>query len=222
MRARDPTDPFDFDTADLERLMAAMRGPDTASTTMRARLREFQKRSFPKFANAGRGKRSVYSLREALQIAMAFELVDLDLSSPRCINIVEQNRRALDHVFLAAWSAIRRTEDDLAAAAEAGARLTIHVALSAATHDRGSFVTFGPVERNGPPTAWPGRRSRMTIDAVTLVADFVTALEGETFRFLPREVDEAFRSMGAETYGDAEAAGWRLPTIAPHDDRVKL
>ena len=223
MPSRDPNAPFELDSGDLEILMAGLRAPEGQPAAMRSRLREFQKRSFPKFANAGRGKRATYTIREVLQVALAFELVDVDLSSPRCINIVEQNRRTLDQVFIAAWASLRKVDEgaaDRATLVEERRRLTAYVVLSAATHDGGAFVTFGGPPDNPPPKGWPGRRSRISIDLVALVADIVAALEGGKFRYLPTELDEAFLLFGKAVFRSDDPAKWVRGPLVPHDDRV--
>ena len=223
MRGRDPDDPFDLDSADLERLMVRIRGAEPAAGPLiRGRLREFQKRFFPKAANAGRGNRATYDMRETLRVALAFELIDLDLSSPRCIVIVQNNGRAFDRLCLAAWQAVRMVDAGATQPGEVDAerrRLTARVALSAATHEIGAFTLFATSDGAAPP-GWPGRRSRITIDVLAVVTDMVSALEGEAFRFLPREVDEAFVVMGEKVYGTRSPSGWRMPVAKPNDDRI--
>lgn len=223
MHHRDLDEPLELDTADLEGLLAGIRGATpTGSALIRGRLREFQKRSFPMKANAGRGRRAVYGIRQALHLAFAFELVDLEISSSRCINIVEQNRRSIDALCLAAFAthrAARGGMDD----AEVDAmrvRLAMHVALSAATHELGAASAFGVTAGPDAPPGWPGRRARITIDTVALVADVIDALEGRAFRCLPEEVDHAFAAMGREAFGSEDEAAWRRAAPRPHDDRV--
>ena len=223
MRARDPDEPFELDSADLERLLVRVRGArPAAGPLVRARLREFQKRSFPKAANAGRGRRAVYDMRETLRVVLAFELVDLDLSSPRCIHIVTDNGRALDRLCLAAWQAVRMIEAGKAQPGEAEQerrRLTVRIALSAATHELGAHVLFATTDA-AAPADWPGRRSRLTIDTLALVDDVVATLEGEAFRFLPGEVDDAFIAMGEVVYRSRRPSDWRMPVAKPTDSRV--
>ncbi|QXQ07300.1 hypothetical protein KX816_04515 [Sphingosinicellaceae bacterium] len=225
MAFRDPDEPFSLDFADLELLMALLRSPHGKPAAMRPRLREFQKRFFPKVANTGRGRRATYTLREALHVAVAFELVDMDLSSPRCINVVEQNRRRLDPLFVAAWATVRGLEEgrlDEEALSRRRARLTFHVALSATTHGGGVYSAFGGPPEDPWPADWPGRRSRISIDMVALVADVLAALEGESFRFLRREVDGEFLALGHEMFGPKPVEEWQPGRIDPYDDRYVL
>lgn len=223
MRARNPEEPFELDSADVEQLMAKLRAPTGTALAMRSRLREFQKRLFPKAASVGRGKRITYDIRETLQIALAFELVDIDLSSPRCINIVEQNRRTLDRLFVGAWKVMRRVDGEELKRPELEVerrRLSMHVALSATTCDRGAYAAFGDLAEHARPAGWPGRRSHISIDVTALVAEVVSVLEHETFRFLPSEIDAAFVKLGSATFGKGGPETWTVGKLEPHDDLV--
>lgn len=207
-----------FDSVEIAVLMAAMRraADQRYLPAVKARLREFQKRSFPGAANAGRGKRALFGLDELLQATLAFELIDVDLSASRCIEIVNQSAPVLTHAALLAWRIARSPQST----ADGSRRLLAHVVPSSVTHGSGAMVAFDEGEHYAAQPRWPGRRSRIVLDITAIVADLMAALESELFRALPEEVDQMFRGLGEERFGSNDPADW--PGFSPdtRDDRV--
>lgn len=223
MRAHAPDAPFEMDSAAVERLMADLRAPRGETSAMRARLREFQKRLFPKAASVGRGKRTTYDLSETLRIALAFELVDMDLSTTRCIAVVEQVGVVLDRLAVSAWMLMRRIdrgEPDGEEIRTARERLVMRVALAAASYDRGSASLVGARASVRPPAGWSGRRSHLAIDIAALVAELCTVLEGRTFRLLPSEVDAPFMGLANAAFGNDDPSTWVVMEQWHRDDLV--
>lgn len=206
-----------FESADVAQVLADMRGPrrEHAFPAIQSRLRDFQKRSFPRAANAGRGKKARFDLEELLHVAAAFELVDVDLSTTRCIDVVAESASVLTHAALVAWSRHRK-----GAQSEVSRRLFGYVLPTSTTHSSGAIVTFDEGEHYPHLEDWPGRRSRITIDMTALIEDLITSLEGDNFRMHATEVDEAFRCLAKARLGHGDPKLW--PAFRPdtRDDRV--
>lgn len=206
-----------FDSADVALVLADMRRPrhERALPAIQSRLRDFQKRSFPGTANAGRGKKARFDLEELVHLACAFELVDVDLSTARCIDVVSGSAPVLTHAALIAWAMHRAKEND-----RPYSRMLAYVLPTSTTHSSGAIVAFDEGDHYPRQDHWPGRRSRIAVDLTAMTGDLVDALEGDSFRMHASEVDEAFRALAKARLGHSNPGQWPVFRPDTRDDRV--
>ena len=212
----------ELDTIGVEQLMAAIRGANVEPISMRSRLREFLKRDFPEGARAGQGKRASYGIGELHEVAIALELADLGLSSPKSISLVQQNKWVLRRVCTDAFDALRTAGGDLEARAR---RLRsdrqpyqLLVAPTGVTHDKGAYVAFG--SDGSMPLGSPLRHSRLTVDVLTLVADIGDALAGDGFRYRQAEIDQAYVDWAIDAHGEDQVGEWTKGELLARDLRI--
>ena len=207
-----------LDTAQLERVIADMRRPKDSALreAIRGRLRDLQKRKFPEAARAGRGKRSLYGLSDILKVAIAMELVDLDLASSRVIAIVEGGSDIFLRQAVIGWrvASIAAEHPGADGYRHKTARLLSECVIvpKATDADGRQYVRAETPRRSATrarSSAWPGRRGRVTLSLHHVVEDLMQALIA-AFRFTQEEVDGAFRKLGLDEFGTDDEAAWTL------------
>lgn len=210
-----------LDTAEVEEVVAAMRGAGGASvrSAVRSRLRDLQKRGFPAASRVGRGKRSVYNLEELLKIVIAMELVDLDLSSARTIAIVDGSALTLLRFAVLGWR-IRRIRAESASPEEFRRRtLALRaecVILPKALADSAREVVLAETPamsvKRSRDSRWAGRRGRIQLKPEAIIDDLAEALI-TTFRYTEAELDDAFVELGSASFGADDQAAWTLASL---------
>ncbi len=208
-----------LDNADAERLLVAMHarpGCDTAALagTVAMRVRYLQKREFPSYARAGRGRRTRHDVDGALRLVTAFELLAAGIAPARTAVTVEGNWWILSRVLVASWRAARMMaggDADPAAQAAAGRLRRI--------------VLLDPLELHGDEAPVPVQIARpdddlwraaepdglercfLVLEPLRVVTRFMAAMRDE-LRYRDPELDLGFRAMGAAAFGTSDEAVW--------------
>jgi hypothetical protein len=208
-----------FDSATVETLMSAMHD-NVAAATIQLRLRYLQRFDFPPGAKAGRGKRAVYGLADLLKIALAFEMLDLDITPQRAAATIMASWPALEKCLAPTWVAVRLVaHKGIEASADRVDKLTsiIIVEPEALSGDEaGHIIGLLRPSAFGASMACPGGgfRKCMLIDLFAVVAALDAALQSEPLGFRRSEIDAVVERLGVSLHG-----AWWTPEWTPeHND----
>lgn len=94
----------------LQQLMMDVHGiPSSRSTAVSSRIRYMNRMDFPRGLGVGRGGRSYYDVERTLAMAVAFELLQFEMSPLRTVRTVRGGWDAARQAFIDAWTAIGGT-----------------------------------------------------------------------------------------------------------------
>ena len=94
----------------LQQLMMDMNGiPSSRATAVSSRIRYMNRMDFPRGLRVGKGGRSTYDVEQALAMAVAFELLQCEMSPLRTVRTVRGGWDAARQAFIHAWRLVGAT-----------------------------------------------------------------------------------------------------------------
>lgn len=186
----------------LQQLMMDMHGiPSSRATAVSSRIRYMNRMDFPRGLRVGKGGRAAYDIEQALAMALAFELLQYEMTPLRTVRTVRGGWAAARGALADAWSSlqvggggggptmigtVQNALDDLATPTQASPEEPIEDGLIALTPEAlAEWLAGDP----------PGRRRLLLIDPARLIS----TLRGS----LPAALQDAPFTSAMKAFTDA-------------------
>jgi len=207
-----------LDTVQLTKLLANLIGAVSATDyeAVQNRVRDLQKRGFPSSARTGRGRKSTYTISDVVAAAAAITLSDLDMTSGRVVEILDQHRVTVQMMTVIGWRVVRirrsgLSEDEFRKAVAGLEGFLEYVPCALGDRKQYEIFVMTPLSRERMKL-FQKRRALIRLDCAALAFDLCDFLE-INFRFTSQEVDAAFRDLGTQLFHAQTEDQWTVAAV---------
>ncbi len=198
---------------ELRAVIADLHGEGGTRGALLARFKYLQRMSWPGGSNVGKGAAAIYSLEDVLALALAFELLETQMSPARVVGLLRPDWAKLKRATVSSWASLEKLGGEGFLLANVPGALGGSVEAEAEEEARGSDPLVVVVRSD--LVGWLDHRrggaapSLYLIDLSRLVRDVALALvavggqDGD-------ELYQRFRELARETFDSDRPADWKI------------